>query len=133
MARPKSKDPRTETIAARVTPVTKARIAERAHAAGMKISEFIVHRALGEKPRHYVKPQPQPKRAPGIPSATAVSVGVERQTVADEIAEARLDDPTAREAFITRRAQQLHGQGKTMPVARSLASQEWATRGTRSA
>lgn len=130
MARPKSKDPRTETIGARVTPVTKARIAERAHAAGMKVSEFIVHRALGEKPRHYVKPEPVPRRAP---AEAAAAILIEREEVRAEVAEAQLDDPAAREAFIARRAQQLHGQGKTMPVARSLASQEWATRGTKSA
>lgn len=133
MARPKSNDPRTETLKVRVTPVEKAKIGERAVAAGLGIAEFMRIRALGEKPRGLVRPEPEPKRAPGIPSATTVSVGVERQTVADEIAEAQLDDPTAREAFIARRAQQIHGQGKTMPVARSLASHEWATRGTKSA
>lgn len=39
---------RTERIQARVTPSEKARIEARALAAGMKVSEYLVHRALGK-------------------------------------------------------------------------------------
>lgn len=127
MARPKSKDPRTETMKFRATPGEQARIRLRAVAAGLDVGTFMRVRALGEKPRGLERPEPEAKRPPEDPVA-ALAVGVEKQEVADEIAEAQLDDPTAREAFIARRAQQFHGQGKTMPVARALASEEWANR-----
>jgi hypothetical protein len=128
MARPKSDDPRTELLATRVTPGEKARIAERAAAAGMKVGEFIRRRALGEKPRGLTPiaaPSPSP-RAPVNP--TVLAARLEEVAVPREIEEAMLDDPTARDTFITRRTLQLRGEGKTTPVARKAAEEEWATR-----
>jgi hypothetical protein len=49
-------------------------------------------------------------------------------TVADEIEESRLKADSVREAFIARRAKELHARGATAPVARRLAAQEWERR-----
>lgn len=52
---------------------------------------------------------------------------VEPRTAA-EIAEAKLKEDPAREAFIERRTRELHGQGRTTPVARREAEAEWRAR-----
>lgn len=129
MARPRSDDPRTETLKTRVTPGEKARIQERALEAGMDVGTFLRARALGLKPRGLtpIEPPPAPPHAPVNP--TVVAAEVEKQEVADEIEEARLEDPPARDAFLERRTRQLVGAGNTTLVARRLAAAEWENRG----
>jgi hypothetical protein len=98
----------------RATPAEKARIAARALAAGQKLPDFIRARCLGEKP---VRVNP-----------TVLAAGIEHETVAEEVAEAKLEDPSARDAFIARRALQLKGEGRTTLVARREALREWEAR-----
>jgi hypothetical protein len=131
MARPKSDNPRTETMGFRATPGEKARIQERAIASGMKLPDFLRARALGLKPRGLQRPEPAARRAPEQPvnpvvTPTDVEVGA-------EIAEAAMSDEDAQAAFIKRRTTQLIGQGCTSLVARNKAGIEWRTRGTKSA
>lgn len=127
MARPKSKDPRTEHIDIRLTKGEKARIGERAIAAGMPIADFVRTRALGLRPRGLVKPEPAPRRAPERPRNPLVTpTDVE---VAAEKEEAAMPDDEAREAFMRRRTLQLRGR-YTSIVARNLAKREWEQRGT---
>jgi hypothetical protein len=115
---------RSEKIEIRVTPLEKAQIDERALAAGVKRSDYVRNRALcqpvapasneGAKQEH-------PRR-----SSPADVVG---ETVAAEIAESRLKDEAARDAFLARRVPQLVGAGRTTPVAEREAKREWDTRG----
>lgn len=128
MGRPPKENALVERLEFRVSVVDKAKITERALAAGMKVPEFLRVRALGLKPRGLtpIAPPPVPPREPVNPVIAAK--GVEKQEVADEIAEAMLDDPTAREAFIRRRTTQLMGGGSTSLVAARLAAEEWANR-----
>jgi hypothetical protein len=129
MARPRKENPRAEQLAFRVTAVEKAKIAERARAAGMPIPDFLRARALGLKPRGLepIAAPPVPPRAPVNPVVRAEEV--RKQEIADEVAEAMLEDPAARDAFLDRRTKQLVGAGSTTLVARRKAAEEWATRG----
>jgi hypothetical protein len=127
MPRPKSDDPRSEHIDVRVTKGEKARISERAIAAGMPIPEFVRTRALGLKPRGLAKPSPTPRRAPEKPVNPVVTP--EAVEVAAEIEEAHLSAAESREAFIARRTLQLRGR-YTGLVARNMAKKEWEERGT---
>jgi hypothetical protein len=127
MARPRSEDPRTEIERFRVTPGERARIAERAATAGLKVPEFLRRRALGLRLNGIPERTPVPKAA----VARVVSPrAVEREEVAAEVEEAKMGDQESHEAFVDRRALQLHGQGRTMRVARALAEAEWQRRGT---
>lgn len=131
MGRPRKENALSERLEFRVSTVDKARIEERARAAGMRLPEFLRARALGLKPRGLVPiaPPPAPVREPVNPVIAAKAV--ERQEVADEIAEAMLDDPAARDAFLERRTKWLIGHGNTSLVARRMAAAEWANRGQR--
>lgn len=48
---------------------------------------------------------------------------------ADRVGEARMGNEEAHAIFVQRRTTELHGQGKTTPVARRLAEAEWRSRG----
>lgn len=125
MARPRSEDPRTETMRFRVTPGEKARIGERAAASGVRLPEFLRLRALGIRANGI----PERTRGPGV-AVRSTPVEVEREEVAVEVAEAKMETEEAHEAFVARRALALRGTGMTMPVARARAEAEWQTRGT---
>ncbi len=128
MGRPRKENALSERLEFRVSQADKVRIEERARAAGMKLPEFLRARALGLKPRGLtpIPPPPAPPREPVNPVVTAADI--EKQEIADEVTEAMLDDPAARDAFLERRARQLMGKGNTLLVARRLAAEEWATR-----
>lgn len=104
-------EPRTERLEVRISPLEKALIAERALEAGQKVSDYVRDRALCRPPSNEGAKQEHPP------------------AVAAEIAEAKLEDGPAREAFLQRRTQQLIGQGRTSPVARREAEREWEERG----
>lgn len=153
--RAKVPNPLTETMRFRCTPVDKKLIEERAIAVGVTVTEYLRARTTGRMPWLDTGPGSLGDTPPstdlmvggetsrvttagevvralaeqGVPEEVAVSAPtVEELEVADEVAEAQLDDPTARQAFITRRTVQLRGQGKTTPVARRAAEEEWANR-----
>lgn len=61
-------------------------------------------------------------------SVYSEGAGTERERVAVEVAEAKLKDDAARETFLERRTRELHGAGRTTPVARREAEAEWRAR-----
>lgn len=130
MARPKSKDPRTQVMRFRATPGEEARIKERAIASGMKLPDFLRARALGLKPRSLQRPEPEPVRPPEEPVNPRITPeGVREVEVAAEVAESAMKDREAREAFIKRRTLQLQARYTSLVAAR-MAKEEWEKRGT---
>lgn len=109
--------PRTGTIQIRVSDLEKAQIRERALAAGKTVSDYVRDRALGRRQRT-------------SPVAPVAVVEQPHPNVAAEIAEAKMPDDAAREAFVERRTRQLQGQGRTSIVARREAEAEWRMRGS---
>ena len=108
---------RHEHLQIRVTDVEKAKIRERAIAAGKNVSDYVRDRALCVPVSAIAANRP----------VHAGQTSVDEQVVASEIAEPIVDD-IAREAFLERRTKQLHGQGKTMRLARRAAEAEWESR-----
>jgi len=120
--RPKSKEPAATYISVRVSAPQKERLERRARSAGVKLSEYLRRVVLAD-----LDEQPTPAVIPGQTTVEEVAAAAE---VSAEVGEAKLTDDPAREAFITRRALQLYGQGRTKRLARVEAEAEWRNRGT---
>lgn len=122
-------------IHVRVSEDERETIEKHADRAGLKFSEYVRRAALGEweailgagantsaPPATASAPSPAERETP-------MAERVVGEEVAAEVTEATQLDDVARESFLERRTRQLVGQGKTTPVAKSLAEAEWRQRG----
>lgn len=134
---------RSERMVYRLSLVEQAMIAEAARKAKMKPGPFARKAALeaaaGSQSPAPPAPPADPARGAELsmvnvvegPGGTVQRVpptAVERERIEREVAEAKLVDDAAREAFVERRTRELHGQGSTTPVARAMAESEWRNR-----
>jgi hypothetical protein len=122
----------------RVTEEEKARIAARAEANGMSVSEFVRNQALGEKVVRLPPVRKGSARLPkkgSPPMATRVgppaghSPAVDPGETVHEIPPTPPSSAETREQFLARRRGQLYGQGRTSRVAQMEAEAEWRSRG----
>jgi hypothetical protein len=121
--RPKAKNPASVYVTVRVSRDQKERLERRAKMVGVKLSEYLRTRVLAELQTE-APATPEP-----IPGQTTVEEVAAAAEVEAEVAEAKLTDDPAREAFVERRAMQLYGQGRTQRLARVEAEAEWRNRG----
>lgn len=132
---------RNDLIQFRVSTEDKERIRRRAQAIGLTITEFARDRTLegiGGRPAAV----PRRKGQARVPKTDGEPVprteeerhkGQLRKAVAegksiDVQVQAGSAEPQDREAFVKRRTTQIHGQGKTMRLAKQLAEAEWRNR-----
>lgn len=126
---------RYNLIQFRVSDAEKASVRAVAEAAGLTLTEYVRDLVLRSLGGGTVIPMPERKgqahgsdSSPADEEAKPEPAAKVSPAVAAEIEEARLKDDAAREAFIGRRAQELHGSGYTTPVARRMAVRDWEQR-----
>lgn len=117
----------------RVSAAEKAAIKVLADLRGMKPGTYARLAALGQLPAMGSRPPAMPERQGQAQAAPTIEEPEQEQRdaprVGAEVAEAKLEDGPAREAFIARRTRELYGQGKTTRLAESQAAEEWERRG----
>lgn len=127
---------RYNLIQFRVSDDEKAAVRRGAEAAGKTLTKYARDLVLASLGGGTVIPMPERKgQAGGSDSSIAKNEGAKAEpaakvppVVAAEVAEARLEDNEAREAFIGRRTREHHGHGHTTPVARQMAVRDWEQR-----
>ena len=140
--RPRSgREVRGDQLRVRLTPAEKAEIQRRADRLGVDKAELVRRRALTDdfpqvgghgltqvsaQRRWLGLPEVEPE--PSIEEAKQEHPPVPPRVEA-EIAESKMPDAEAEEAFMARRTRELYAEGKTTPVARALARAEWRDRG----
>lgn len=141
---------RRHTLKTKVNDGELERIRERAAALGMGMAEFLREQALSgrnerarmaEREGRELRKRPPtsipPTRVDRAAEAARAVKGFNRgaaivadaDRVEQEVAESKMVDDEARDAFLERRTRELHGQGRTTMVARREAEAEWRNRG----